>query len=112
MMINFMFRIETMLNQIADQLNIHVEISVWFSGETLQDYLNKGNRVDLVFLDIELMRLSGIDLGHYIRKELNNINIQIVYISSKTSYAIKLFKTQPYDFLIKPIKEVRSDSGA
>ena len=63
--------LETMLNQIADQLNIHVEISVWFSGETLQDYLNKGNRVDLVFLDIELMRLSGIDLGHYIRKELN-----------------------------------------
>lgn len=58
--------LETMLNQIADQLNIHVEISVWFSGETLQDYLNKGNRVDLVFLDIELMRLSGIDLGHYI----------------------------------------------
>lgn len=97
--------LETMLNQIADQLNIHVEISVWFSGETLQDYLNKGNRVDLVFLDIELMRLSGIDLGHYIRKELNNINIQIVYISSKTSYVIKLFKTQPYDFLIKPIKE-------
>ena len=24
--------IETMLNQIAEQLNIHVDISVWFSG--------------------------------------------------------------------------------
>ena len=97
--------IETMLNQIAEQLNIHVDISVWFSEETLQDYLNKGNRVDVLFLDIELMRLSGIDLGYYIRKALNNINIQIVYISFKTSYAMKLFKTQPYDFLVKPIHE-------
>lgn len=71
----------------------------------MQDYLNKGNRIDLLFLDIEMMSLSGIELGYYIRKELNNINIQIVYISLKTSYAMKLFKTQPYDFLVKPIYE-------
>lgn len=97
--------LESMLEKIAQQINVHMEISVWFSGESMQDYLEKGNQIDIVFLDIELMKLTGIDVGTYIRNHLNNVKIQIVYISSKTSYALRLFKTQPYDFLIKPIDE-------
>lgn len=31
--------------------------------------------------------------------------MQIVYISGKSSYAQKLFKTQPLDFLVKPITQ-------
>lgn len=97
--------LECMLENIAKQLNIMVEISIWFSGEAIRDYLDKGNQIDVIFLDIELMRLTGIDVGTYIRNHLDNMKIQIVYISSKTSYALKLFKTQPYDFLIKPISQ-------
>lgn len=95
--------LEEELMGIARQININVQIDVWFSGETLIKYLSEGNYLDIVFLDIELMKLSGIDVGAYIRNEMNDIKTQIVYISSKTSYALQLFKTQPYDFLVKPI---------
>ena len=35
--------------------------------------------------------------------EMENMQTHIVYISSKESYAMQLFKVQPLDFLIKPI---------
>lgn len=97
--------LEDMLEHVAQQLNLRIEISIWFSGEMILDYIKKGNHIDIIFLDIELLKLSGIELGNYIRNDMNNANIQIVYISSKTNYALKLFKTHPYDFLIKPINE-------
>lgn len=97
--------IESKLERVANQLNIQVQTDVWFAGEGIRDYLAKENHIDVIFLDIELMKLTGIDVGNYIRNVKEDIKTQIVYISSKTSYALKLFKTQPFDFLIKPITE-------
>lgn len=44
-------------------------------------------------------------IGKYIRKKLENNVAQIVYISSKKSYAMELFENRPFDFLIKPLTE-------
>lgn len=101
----FCSELEQMLRKIADQLTIQIRLDVWYSGETMQDYLSRGNRADIVFLDIELMRVSGIDVGNYIRHELHDHRTQIVYVSSKSNYASRLFRTHPYDFLLKPVEE-------
>lgn len=61
--------------------------------------------VDLLFLDIELGRMSGIELAEIIRNELHNDYMQIVYVSSKTSYAMELFESHPLHFLVKPLDE-------
>ena len=55
------------------------------------------------FLDIELVQSDGIEVGKFIRNDLENIQTHIVYISSKQAYAMQLFQIQPFDFLIKPI---------
>ena len=57
----------------------------------------------MLFLDIELVSTSGIQIGKRIRNELENPDISIAYISSKSSYALELFKIHPIDFLIKPV---------
>ena len=49
--------------------------------------------------------MTGIEIGSYIRNELDNMGLQIIYISGKPSYALQLFKTQPLDFLVKPIRQ-------
>ena len=59
----------------------------------------------MLFLDIELISTDGIKVGKFIRDELENLEIAIVYISSKSSYAMNLFRVQPIDFLIKPIEK-------
>ena len=61
--------------------------------------------MDILYLDIELFEVSGIDAGIFIRKQMENHTMQIIYISGKQSYAQQLFKVQPMDFLVKPIEE-------
>lgn len=94
---------EKMLIQCARENAIQINVQIWNTGEELRDYLKTGSHLDILFLDIELYQMTGIEVGSYIRNELDNMGLQIVYISGKTSYAQDLFKTQPLDFLVKPI---------
>lgn len=100
---NICASIENMLHLCAKEQNIQIDTNVWYTGEGLRDYLEAGNHLDILFLDIELFKITGIEVGNYIRKQLDNMGMQIIYISGKPSYAQQLFKTQPLDFLIKPI---------
>lgn len=67
------------------------------------------NPLDVLFLDIELWKMTGIEAGSFIRNRLEDRRLQIVYISGKASYAWSLFKTQPLDFLVKPIRQEQVD---
>ncbi len=102
---NICASIENMLLQYAGEQNIQVDINIWYTGEGLRDYLAAGSHLDILFLDIELFKMTGIEVGNYIRKKLDNQGMQIIYISGKPSYAQQLFKTQPMDFLVKPISQ-------
>lgn len=95
--------IENILLQCATEKKIQIDTFVWFTGEGLKEYLERGNQLDILFLDIELFQMSGIEVGKFIRNQLDDMGMQIVYISGKASYAQQLFKTQPLDFLVKPV---------
>ena len=69
----------------------------------------EGNPLDVLLLDIELWKMTGIEAGSFIRNRLEDRRLQIVYISGKASYAWSLFKTQPLDFLVKPIRQEQVD---
>ncbi|MCM1190196.1 MAG: LytTR family DNA-binding domain-containing protein [bacterium] len=102
---NICASIENMLIQCAKEMNIQMDTNIWYTGEGLKDYLEKGNPLDILFLDIELFQMTGIEVGSYIRNQLDDMGMQIIYISGKASYAQQLFKTQPLDFLVKPISQ-------
>ncbi len=96
-------QIEREIDEFFITETINYEIEVFFTGEELISSLNDREKYDLVFLDIELDKINGITVGHYIRDELNDDNTQIVFISAKTTYALELFQIRPIHFLIKPI---------
>lgn len=100
---NICFDIEETIIKYAKEKLIKIETEVWYTGEGLWEYLKEGNPLDILFLDIELFQMSGIQVGMFIRNHLNDRQMQIIYISGEKSYAPELFKTQPMDFLIKPI---------
>ncbi|MCM1186991.1 MAG: LytTR family DNA-binding domain-containing protein [Lachnoclostridium sp.] len=95
--------LEKMVLLYANKNKLQISIQIWYTGEELCKYLEQGENLDILFLDIELFELTGIDVGEFIRNKMENREMQIIYISGKSSYAQKLFKTQPLDFLIKPI---------
>lgn len=80
-----------------------IELDVFYKGEELIEVLSEGQHLDLIFLDIELRVMNGVEVGKYIRDELGNESLQIVYISAKQQYAMELFETRPMNFLVKPI---------
>lgn len=96
-------QIAGMVYEYGKKEKMEIEVSIWNTGEELYEDLAKKKPVDLLFLDIELVSIDGIQVGRLIRNELENPDISIAYISSKSSYALELFKIHPIDFLIKPV---------
>lgn len=95
--------IKNYLEIVADELKIEVKLSMWTAGEDLYEDLKAGNRQDLIFLDIELVEKDGIWLGGMVREEMEDYKTAIVYFSYEKNYALRLFESQPMDFLVKPI---------
>lgn len=88
---------------ICKKNGILIESDVYQSAESL--YQNFEDSTDLLFLDIQLPDISGIEVGHFLRNRTMNYELQIVFISGNPEYALELFKIRPLDFLVKPFSE-------
>lgn len=99
----FCTEIEGFVQEYAEKEKITVETEIFTSGEVLFETMNNGNTFDLLFLDIELGGIDGVEVGHRLREKVENEAMQIVYVSSKESYAMQLFQIRPFDFLTKPV---------
>lgn len=97
-------QMERLLESILLELSIRYEIDIFCSSEKLCLEMSKTN-YDIVFLDIELPGMNGVETGKYIREELKDESVQIAYISAKKEYAMELFEIRPINFLIKPLEE-------
>ncbi len=97
-------KIEDTIYKFFSGYRYNAEIDVWYTGEECIHSL-KQERYDIIFLDIELPGCSGVNVGKYLRTELDDNGVHIIFISSKTGYAMELFQVHPYDFLVKPISE-------
>lgn len=95
--------LEKMILDFAGSRALQMETEVFYSGEAFYRSIQEQCPYDLVFLDIQLLELDGVQVGRQIREQLGNDKISIVYISSRETYAMSLFQVRPLDFLIKPL---------
>lgn len=90
---------------LRQEPNEKIDIEVFYSGKELCDFIERGYEYELIFLDIEMKEINGIETAKIIREEYQNERTQFIYISSKQHYAMELFETRPLNFLIKPLSE-------
>ena len=96
--------LKTMIMDMKNDLICkEIAIDTFYSGEALIDNIKEENLYDLIFLDIELGKINGVEVGHIIRKQMEDYVTKIIYISSKDIYDRQLFDVQPLHFLKKPI---------
>ena len=107
---NICWDLENKLKKIAienDCINDYIfNIKSFCSTDDLYKYFHENeDAFDVIFLDIKFDEnsMAGIRMGNTIRKQFFNETIKIVYISSYKDYAMDLFETHPFDFLLKPI---------
>ena len=74
---------------------------VWDNAEDLLAQLKDGARFDLLYLDIEMPGLSGMEAAAEIRTL--NRQLQIIFVTSHEQYVFDTFRVQPLDFLTKPL---------
>lgn len=98
-------QLEEIIIVFQNSMRREFEVDVFYSGEELYKYIIKENFYHLIFLGIEFETINGIEIGRKIREERNDNITQIVYVSVKESYAIKLFDIRPLNFLVKPLKK-------
>jgi DNA-binding LytR/AlgR family response regulator len=63
----------------------------------------KKNRPDLVFLDVEMSAMDGIQLGEKIRAQYQSAII--IYITAYEAYALEAFRVRAFHYLLKPLSE-------
>ncbi|MGB5823718.1 MAG: LytTR family DNA-binding domain-containing protein [Proteocatella sp.] len=102
--------IESMLLDYEKETDNSINIDVFYSGEGICDCIKKGMVFDIIFLDIELEKMNGVQVGNIIRREIKNEITQIVYFSWKHEYAMELFQNRPFDFIIKPVSQEKISS--
>jgi two-component system, LytTR family, response regulator len=62
---------------------------------------------DVVFLDIELPDMTGFEL----LQQLDDISFKTIFTTAHSHYAIRAFRFNALDYLIKPIKETELDEA-
>src|SRR5690606_5311038 len=88
-------RLEELINEIDPLIEISSKLT---SVEQSIKYL-KQNKPDLIFLDIQLE--DGLSFSIF---EKVDVDIPIIFTTAYDQYAIKAFKLNSIDYLLKPIK--------
>ncbi|MEZ5045760.1 MAG: LytTR family DNA-binding domain-containing protein [Chitinophagaceae bacterium] len=86
------------LIQDVDYLSLEADFEDAKDG---YNYLS-ANKIDLLFLDIEMPKLSGFDFLESIEHKPLTI-----ICSSKKEYAMQAFEYQAIDYILKPVTETR-----
>ena len=82
--------------------NVKIECDAYLSGERLvRAYRDNLENYDVVFLDMEMGGMNGIETANLIRGF--DEHIIIVFVTSHSEYMKESFQCQPFRFIEKPI---------
>ena len=87
----------------AKENKINISIDNFSSAEAFLFEWIDYNKYDIIFLDIEMSKVSGIELSNIIREK--NKEIDIVFVSGFFKYALHGYKVGALQYLLKPVKE-------
>ncbi len=95
--------VEDIKKYLVDNMAIpSQDCDIYQSGEDLletleDDYL----KYDIIFLDMEMKGIDGIETGKLIREK--NEDVVIIFVTSYENYMKQSFECRPFRFLTKPI---------
>lgn len=88
---------------IMARLSKNVEILCFQTGEDLLCEMDTTGKMDIVFLDIAMERMNGVETAKAIR--LMDNWVILIFISSHDQYCKELIQVWPFAFLDKPLDE-------
>jgi DNA-binding LytR/AlgR family response regulator len=90
------------MNKLVSQVQMLELVAECSDAMEAYNYLNS-EQIDLLFLDIEMPGMTGIELT----KKLGPKKPLIVFTTAKTDYAVEAFELNVVDYLVKPVSLAR-----
>lgn len=97
-------QIEEYIRQIEIEQHIQVQCRIFFDGKSFMQSVESGEVYDLIYLDVEMPLMKGLDVAKKLREM--EISSLIIYISNYETYCESMIETEPFRFLRKPINDV------
>ncbi len=87
------------IEQYATEHQLNFDVTTYTDGQEIVDDAQK--HYDIIFFDIEMTQLNGMDAAKVIRER--DANVVMVFITNMAQYAIEGYEVGALDFVLKPI---------
>lgn len=88
------------IKDICKNLNTEVSVKQFYHAK---DITVSNDTFDLIFLDILMPELNGMEAAKRIRK--NKIKSKIVFVTVTKDYVFEAYDVEAYHYLMKPVKQ-------
>lgn len=75
------------------------------NGKEVLDFLNVHPNVDILFLDIEMPFMNGLECAKEIQRR--DYHVKIVFATGYSQFAVQAFDLEAFDYILKPYDEKR-----
>jgi len=86
-----------------------LSVSTYSSGEDFLRDIESGTSFHIVFMDIQMDGMNGVEVGHRLRARPDGDDTIMIYVSSYDSYQGELLDVGGIHFTKKPINEAKLD---
>lgn len=89
-----------LIKKWSEQRNIPIELLAFNNGDELLN-ANASHRLDIVFLDIIMPLLNGMETARELRQ--NDSAIHIIFLTSSPEFALDSYEVKAQGYLLKPV---------
>lgn len=105
-------------NNLEEQGQLRLYIERYFSDRglplTVECYcdgeeivLHRSEAFDVIFMDIDMERMGGMEAARVIRQE--DSQVILIFVTNMAGFAIEGYSVQALDFLVKPVSDLRME---
>lgn len=97
---NTVAKYSKLINDLSKKNHIEVELSYFYSGESLTDYfIESPDVLDIVYLDIVMEDMNGIDTARKLQE--SGSHTLIIFLTGYEKYVFEAFDVNAVNYLIK-----------